>query len=161
MESDSARPAGKNLDIVQTDSGESKRGWSMPSRRLPNRERLCFFARTRQLIGFNFCRASTRLPATRRTKFSRTAQHSSQEVVMNSFTVTSVGNLAKNPALAVKGDRWARTRLPALFANPRPLRASSYYPLDLNILSRCGRRRLDVAGVRRTTPSKEAGSCGH
>jgi hypothetical protein len=28
-----------------------------------------FFARTRQLIGFNFCRASSRLPATRRTKF--------------------------------------------------------------------------------------------
>jgi single-strand DNA-binding protein len=32
------------------------------------------------------------------------AQHNSQGVVMNSFTVTAVGNLAKDPELAVKGD---------------------------------------------------------
>jgi single-strand DNA-binding protein len=32
------------------------------------------------------------------------AQPNSQGVVMNSFTVTAVGNLAKDPALAVKGD---------------------------------------------------------
>jgi hypothetical protein len=37
----------------------------------------------------------------------------------------------------------------------------SYGPLDLNVPSRRGRRRLDVAGVRRTAPSIEAGSCGH
>jgi single-strand DNA-binding protein len=34
----------------------------------------------------------------------RVAQHNSQGVVMNSFTVTAVGNLAKDPELAVKGD---------------------------------------------------------
>jgi single-strand DNA-binding protein len=32
------------------------------------------------------------------------AQPNSQGVVMNSFTVTAVGNLAKDPELAVKGD---------------------------------------------------------
>jgi single-strand DNA-binding protein len=32
------------------------------------------------------------------------AQHNNQGVVMNSFTVTAVGNLAKDPELAVKGD---------------------------------------------------------
>jgi single-strand DNA-binding protein len=32
------------------------------------------------------------------------AHHNSQGVVMNSFTVTAVGNLAKDPELAAKGD---------------------------------------------------------
>lgn len=40
-----------------------------PFHRLPNWERLYVFARTRRLIRFNFCAASPRLPATRRTKF--------------------------------------------------------------------------------------------
>src|SRR4030081_4145975 len=35
---------------------------------------------------------------------SRVAQHNSQGVVMNSFTVTAVGNLARDPEHAVKGD---------------------------------------------------------
>jgi single-strand DNA-binding protein len=34
----------------------------------------------------------------------RVAQHNSQGDLMNSFTVTAIGNLAKNPELAVKGD---------------------------------------------------------
>jgi single-strand DNA-binding protein len=34
----------------------------------------------------------------------RAAHHNSQGAVMNSFTVTAVGNLAKDPELAVKGD---------------------------------------------------------
>ena len=36
---------------------------------------------------------------------SRTVRHSSQGVVVNSLTVTAVGNLAKNPERAVKGER--------------------------------------------------------
>src|ERR1022692_2488351 len=39
-----------------------------------------------------------------RSLFIFAAHHNSQGVVMNSFTVTAVGNLAKNPELAVKGD---------------------------------------------------------
>jgi single-strand DNA-binding protein len=39
-----------------------------------------------------------------RRLFVFAAHHNSQGVVMNSFTVTAVGNLAKNPELAVKGD---------------------------------------------------------
>ena len=76
---------------------------------------------------------------------------------MNSLTVTAVDNLAKNPEHAVKGHRWACTRLPALFANLSLSRAGNYCPLDY-VPSRRGRRRLDVVGVRRTT---EARSCRH
>jgi type IV secretion system protein VirB3 len=36
---------------------------------------------------------------------------------------------------------WARTRLPALFANLRVLKASSYCPLILDLPTRRGRRR--------------------
>jgi single-strand DNA-binding protein len=39
-----------------------------------------------------------------RRLFIFAAHHNSQGVAMNSFTVTAVGNLAKNPELAVKGD---------------------------------------------------------
>jgi type IV secretion system protein VirB3 len=42
---------------------------------------------------------------------------------------------------------WARTRLPALFANLRVWKASSYSPLMLDLPGRRGRRRLDVPGV--------------
>jgi type IV secretion system protein VirB3 len=42
---------------------------------------------------------------------------------------------------------WARTRLPALFANLRIWKASSYSPLMLDLPDRRGRRRLDVPGV--------------
>jgi type IV secretion system protein VirB3 len=39
---------------------------------------------------------------------------------------------------------WARTRLPALFANLRVWRASSYCPLALDLPSRRGRRRPEA-----------------
>ena len=42
---------------------------------------------------------------------------------------------------------WARTRLPALFANLRVWKASSYSPLTLDLPGRRGRRRLEVPGV--------------
>lgn len=42
---------------------------------------------------------------------------------------------------------WARTRLPALFANLRIWKASSYSPLMLDLPGRRGRRRLEVPGV--------------
>src|SRR5277367_2154037 len=38
---------------------------------------------------------------------------------------------------------WARTRLPALFANLRVWKASSYCPLVLDLPSRRGRRRIE------------------
>jgi hypothetical protein len=59
---------------------------------------------------------------------------------MNSFTVTAVGNLAKNSELAVKGDGCARTRLPALFGNYRLWKASSYCLLFLDPPDRRARR---------------------
>src|SRR6266852_905967 len=42
---------------------------------------------------------------------------------------------------------WARTRLPALFANLRVWKASSYSPLALDLPNRRGRRRLEAFGV--------------
>ena len=42
---------------------------------------------------------------------------------------------------------WARTRLPALFANLRVWGASSYSPLMLDLPGRRGRRRLEVPSV--------------
>jgi type IV secretion system protein VirB3 len=42
---------------------------------------------------------------------------------------------------------WARTRLPALFANLRVWRASSYCPLTLDLPNRRGRRRSYVPDV--------------
>lgn len=42
---------------------------------------------------------------------------------------------------------WARTRLPALFANLHAWKASSYCPLDLDLPSRRGRRRLEIGGA--------------
>lgn len=42
---------------------------------------------------------------------------------------------------------WARTRLPAAFANLRVWQASSYCPLALDLPSRRGRRRLEVPGI--------------
>jgi type IV secretion system protein VirB3 len=46
---------------------------------------------------------------------------------------------------------WARTRLPAQFANLRVWKASSYCPLTLDLPRRHGRRRLDAIGVCMTT----------
>jgi type IV secretion system protein VirB3 len=46
---------------------------------------------------------------------------------------------------------WARTRLPAAFANLRVWKSSSYCPLALDLPSRRGRRRIELAGVRMTT----------
>src|ERR1700724_988927 len=43
---------------------------------------------------------------------------------------------------------WARTRLPALFANYRVWRASSYSPLALDLPNDRGQRRRDSAGVQ-------------
>src|ERR1700729_4621588 len=40
---------------------------------------------------------------------------------------------------------WARTRLPALTANLRLWRASSYCPLVVDLPTRCGRRRQKLA----------------
>ena len=42
---------------------------------------------------------------------------------------------------------WARTRLPALFANLRVWRASSYSPLLIDLPGRRGRRRIEVPAV--------------
>jgi type IV secretion system protein VirB3 len=42
---------------------------------------------------------------------------------------------------------WARTRLPALFANLRVWKASSYCPLALDLPSRRGCRRAVVSDV--------------
>jgi type IV secretion system protein VirB3 len=42
---------------------------------------------------------------------------------------------------------WARTRLPALFANLRVWKASSYCPLVLDLPGRRGRRRSDVIEI--------------
>jgi single-strand DNA-binding protein len=51
-----------------------------------------------------FSTIALRLLATRQMDGFGVAQHNSQGVVMNSFTVTAIGNLAKDPELAVKGD---------------------------------------------------------
>jgi type IV secretion system protein VirB3 len=50
---------------------------------------------------------------------------------------------------------WARTRLPAAFANLRLWRASSYCPLVLDLPNRRGRRRPEVWGVH--VPARGAG----
>ncbi len=42
---------------------------------------------------------------------------------------------------------WARTRLPAVFANLRVWKASSYSPLILDLPSRRGRRRSEICEV--------------
>jgi type IV secretion system protein VirB3 len=42
---------------------------------------------------------------------------------------------------------WARTRLPALFANLHVWKASSYSPLMIDLPGRRGRRRLEMPGV--------------
>ena len=42
---------------------------------------------------------------------------------------------------------WARTRLPALFANLRVWKASSYSPLVTDLPGRAGRRRLEPIGI--------------
>jgi len=42
---------------------------------------------------------------------------------------------------------WARTRLPALFANLRVWNASSYCPLVIDLPSRTGRRRRNLPEV--------------
>jgi len=52
---------------------------------------------------------------------------------------------------------WARTRLPALFANLRVWKASSYSPLALDLPNRRGRRRLEAFGVG-VMPSARGGS---
>jgi type IV secretion system protein VirB3 len=46
---------------------------------------------------------------------------------------------------------WARTRLPAAFANLRVWKSSSYCPLTLDLPGSCGRRRFAVAEVCVTT----------
>src|SRR5580692_4312981 len=47
---------------------------------------------------------------------------------------------------------WARTRLPALFANLRVWKASSYCPLILDLPSRRGSRRRGTFAVHITAP---------
>jgi type IV secretion system protein VirB3 len=51
---------------------------------------------------------------------------------------------------------WGRTRLPALFANLRVWKASSYCPLALDLPSRRGRRRLEASDVS-VSLSREGG----
>jgi len=48
---------------------------------------------------------------------------------------------------------WARTRLPALFANLRVWKASSYCPLVLDLPSRRGSRRRGSSDVQITAPT--------
>src|ERR1700679_3259320 len=57
---------------------------------------------TGYLIRFNFADVDCRLPAKRR-KNHLVAQHNSQGAAMNSFTVTAVGNLAKEPEVYAQG----------------------------------------------------------
>jgi type IV secretion system protein VirB3 len=52
---------------------------------------------------------------------------------------------------------WARTRLPALFANLRVWKASSYSPLALDLPGRRGRRRLEVSSVSVMPPARAGG----
>lgn len=47
---------------------------------------------------------------------------------------------------------WARTRLPALFANLRLWKASSYCPLVLDLPSRRGHRRRELSDVHMAAP---------
>jgi type IV secretion system protein VirB3 len=47
---------------------------------------------------------------------------------------------------------WARTRLPAVFANLRFWKSSSYCPLTLDLPNRRGRRRPEIAEVHMPTP---------
>jgi single-strand DNA-binding protein len=58
---------------------------------------------TGYLIRFNSAVVDCRLPA-KRWKNHLVAQHNSQGAIMNSFTVTAVGNLAKDPEVHAKGD---------------------------------------------------------
>jgi type IV secretion system protein VirB3 len=54
---------------------------------------------------------------------------------------------------------WARTRLPALFANLRVWKASSYSPLLLDLPSRRGRRRPEILGVNVMPPRAGCRPC--
>ena len=54
---------------------------------------------------------------------------------------------------------WARTRLPALFANLRVWKASSYSPLLLDLPSRRGRRCPEISGVHVMTPRAGCRPC--
>jgi type IV secretion system protein VirB3 len=47
---------------------------------------------------------------------------------------------------------WARMRLPALFANLRVWKSSSYCPLVLDLPSHGGRRRADISDVPVAAP---------
>jgi type IV secretion system protein VirB3 len=52
---------------------------------------------------------------------------------------------------------WGKTRLPALFANLRVWKASSYCPLVLDLPNRRGRRRPELCDVHLMT--RRAGTC--
>jgi type IV secretion system protein VirB3 len=51
---------------------------------------------------------------------------------------------------------WARTRLPASFANLRLWKASSYCPLVLDLPTLAGHRRPEIAEVRMAAPCGDA-----
>ena len=51
---------------------------------------------------------------------------------------------------------WARTRLPAVFANLRVWRSSSYCPLAIDLPGRGGRRRAEIADVHMAPPRASA-----
>ena len=51
---------------------------------------------------------------------------------------------------------WARTRLPALFANFRIWKASSYCPLALDLPNRSGRRRSETRDAPKRSSGAEA-----
>lgn len=54
---------------------------------------------------------------------------------------------------------WARTRLPAWFANLRVWKSSSYSPLTLDLPSRSGRRRGEIAEVSVANARRDESSC--
>lgn len=55
---------------------------------------------------------------------------------------------------------WMRTRLPALFANLRVWKASSYSPLATDMPDRRGRRRHELDGLRVVHAERSETSCG-
>jgi type IV secretion system protein VirB3 len=51
---------------------------------------------------------------------------------------------------------YARTRLPAVFANRRQWKASSYSPLEMDLAHRGRRRRTEVVGAIGASPDSES-----
>jgi len=54
---------------------------------------------------------------------------------------------------------WARTRLPALFANHRAWRAASYSPLEIELPDGRGRRRRGIVDIVASNPHPGGARC--